>query len=506
MKKRIEVESLYPGLCAWGELFDRSGTVLIKADDCLSEDDCVRIKEHSGGGVYGDSWWPDTFTVEHAESVRTDAPPGRAETNTLPDTTEEDTGGDSDPDGAIRVESLHPGMRLPRHVYAADSNVLLLAAGVEVTSRFLELLSARGIKMVELRSTTVEQEEDNTLQSQQTRELDAVLEEVLKKEVPLCEWGPDERPQLTLADLKAEAQRGIEQHSRTSNAMAQMCGSLKKGERVVGHDIREAVGGFARQTALDVDLLPMIVSLQRTQGEYLYDHCVNVALIAMSMAAQAGMDRSYIMEIGFGAMLQDIGMLRVPDEIRLAPRSLSGEEFFEVQRHPVLTLDWLEKVKGVPIRAGFIGYQSHERADGQGYPRRRAPMLVHLYAKIVAVADSFVAMMRARPYRPPIGAYETAKAILEDNGKFDRTAVRLLLDTVGLFPVGSFVELDNGIQGKVTRATPGRQTRPVIEELAPGGKLSGELIDLSKETGLNVARAIELPDTALAGTQPSSRL
>jgi HD-GYP domain-containing protein (c-di-GMP phosphodiesterase class II) len=306
---------------------------------------------------------------------------------------------------------------------------------------------------------------------------------------------------LTLADLKAEALRGIERHAATSLAVAEMCGSLDKGQRVGGKDIREAVGEFANQGALDVDILPMVVSSQRTEGEYLFDHCVNVALISMSMGVQAGLDRSHIMEIGFGAMLQDIGMMRVPTELRLAPRVLLSDELVEIRRHPILTLDWLEKLKGVPLRAGFIGYQSHERADGKGYPRQRAPMLVHPFAKIVGVADSFTAMMRTRPYRPPLGAYGAAKAILEDLGKFDRTTVRLFLDTVGLFPIGSCVELDNGIQGKVTRATPGQHARPVIEELGTDGRLTGRLLDLSRDTTVQIARPIECPNAGLLSAE-----
>ena len=141
--------------------------------------------------------------------------------------------------------------------------------------------------------------------------------------------------------------------------------------------------------------------------------------------------------------------------------------------------------------ATFIGYQVHERTNGSGYPRRRSAMTIHRFAKIVAIADVFSAMTRPRPYRPAILPHEAVKQILVDgsHNKLDRTLLRAFLDCVSAFPIGSVVELNNGLKGNVLRATPGLHTRPVIEELDVQERQTGNIIDLSDETHLTVIRA-----------------
>ena len=150
------------------------------------------------------------------------------------------------------------------------------------------------------------------------------------------------------------------------------------------------------QVGLDVDLLPFIVSRADSEDEYLFAHCVNTSLISMSIAAQSGLGKERIAEIGFGALVQDLGMLAIPRELRLAPRKLTPSELLEVQQHPLHTLKKLENITEAPLNAGLITYQSHERCDGKGYPRQHDDKNILALARIVSIADSFAAMTHDR--------------------------------------------------------------------------------------------------------------
>ena len=100
-------------------------------------------------------------------------------------------------------------------------------------------------------------------------------------------------------------------------------------------------------------------------------------------------------------------------------------------------------------------------------------------------------MTRPRPYRAALHPYEAARTVVvaASLDKFDRTIVRAFLDTISLFPIGSFVELSNGRRAQVLRANPGFHTRPVIEAVDTGGASTGEIIDLSEAYDLRVVRA-----------------
>lgn len=184
-------------------------------------------------------------------------------------------------------------------------------------------------------------------------------------------------------------------------------------------------------------------------------------------------------------------MLRIPGQIRLAPRKLTPRERREIDKHPLYTLEMLEGVRGLPDIIKVIGYQSHERADGSGYPNQTMGEVLHPYSMIVAIADMFTAMTRPRPYRPAVMPYEAARTILISGSahKFDLQIVRAFLDAMSLFPVGSIVQLNDGNRARVVRANPDFHTKPVIELLDHDDKLTNQIIDLSNEPELKVISA-----------------
>ncbi len=396
------------------------------------------------------------------------------------------------------IRSLEVGMSTPVDVYD-ESGVLLLAAGSRITRRFIQLLHERGITEVRLGSAPdlppgmpVDDSAgvitEDGLSTPRSRGLDRRLAGELDRPVVFHSIKRWRRPRLSTDDLKGEANQGLERHLATSTAVADVCAALNAGRRISAAGLRHSVAHFVNMSAADFDLLPLIVAMQQSKDEYLYDHCVNVALLSLAIASQLGLDRESFIVIGLGGMLHDIGMLRVPQSIRLAPGALTEREWHEIRRHPLHTLDMLADLPRIPQAVKFIAYQAHERIDGGGYPRHRSDRELHAFAKIVSIADVYAAMTRARPYRPPISPYVAVKTILTDGhtNKFDRVLVRALLDTIALFPIGSRARLSDGSAVSILRANPDLHTRPVVEVLGVDGRPSGRIIDLSREDDLRV--------------------
>ena len=141
----------------------------------------------------------------------------------------------------------------------------------------------------------------------------------------------------------------------------------------------------------------------------------------------------------------------------------------------------------------MIFYQMHERCDGSGYPRGITGDKIHPLAKIAAVADAYVALVSPRPHRPAMLPYHAIVKMLADvkAGLYDSKVVRALLHTVSLFPIGSFVELNNSLVGKTIRANGDRYDRPILEvwnrthlTAAP------RLVDLAEQTDLKVVKPL----------------
>lgn len=397
----------------------------------------------------------------------------------------------------ISVQSLRSGMSLTEHIFD-DAGELLLSAGKRITTDFLEVLRKRGLDVVKVGCPTPRQT-TGALRGKYEKQLDGLLVRMLQADKNRSGKASSAREPLSVPELAEEAQNRLEQHAAASDIVATVSRSCRAGTARIPVDVSKTVSEFLNIMSIDGDLLPLIVNMQEPHNEYLFDHCVNVSLLSMTVAARLGMDSREIMELGTGALLQDVGMLRVPQSIRLAPRALTADERVEVKRHALYTLDSLQRVEGLSRVTPFVGYQVHERIDGSGYPRGRSGMFIHKYAKIAAVMDVYAAMTHPRPYRPAYSPYEAMKEILREGscGKLDRTIIRAFLDCVSLFPIGSFVELNGGVRAKVVRANQGEHTRPVVVQVNEGGESTGTVIDLVKEPSARVVRA-------LPGTKPNA--
>jgi HD-GYP domain-containing protein (c-di-GMP phosphodiesterase class II) len=167
-----------------------------------------------------------------------------------------------------------------------------------------------------------------------------------------------------------------------------------------------------------------------------------------------------------------------------------------VTKHPIFVFDMLKDASHIPNRSAFIAYQIHERCNGKGYPRRREANQIHFLSKVAAVADVYVGLVSPRPHRPGMLPYLAVERLLHGvrNGLFDRTAVRALLNTISLFPIGSYVELSDGRVGRVLRANGERYDRPVLEVWeAAALQMEPQIVDLAAtDASLRVVRALPM--------------
>jgi len=526
MLRHIPIKLLGPGCRLPGALRDERGDCLIQAGVRLTVVDVARLRSLGKPYLCGAEDWPADFThhlrdglsesdLNTPVSQAADSQPADAEMAPL-DSNE--TVISAKQFRRNLSESLLGGMCLPEDICDQDG-VLLLAAGSQITPRFLQLLRERGIQALKLRppqpeyetgpeAATREQplaadgESTRDLQTPASRRLDEHLAGELEIQSPLRPVQVWRRPRLPIESLRTEAALGLEQHAATADTIQNICGRLVGEypfeERLSAVEAQRSVRRFVEMAAHDYDLLPTILSMQESDDEYLFDHCVNVTLLSVSVAYQLGLNHRQIMEVGLGALLQDIGMLKVPASIRLANRPLTPSEFSLIRQHPLHTIELLEDLRGIPRTAKLIAYQVHERFDGTGYPRMRTGAQIHGYAKIVAAADAYSAMTHPRPHRPAILPYEAAKTILVEGSlsKFDISIIRALLDTISLFPIGSFVVLSDSNHAKILRANPGFHTRPVVEIVDAARNPTGEIIDLSKKTTLKVVRGGDMDQPA----------
>jgi HD-GYP domain-containing protein (c-di-GMP phosphodiesterase class II) len=195
-------------------------------------------------------------------------------------------------------------------------------------------------------------------------------------------------------------------------------------------------------------------------------------------------------------------MLRMPKEIVEKKGGLSEAEHQRIQSHSLYTYKIVNKELLYPEDVALIVLQHHERWDGEGYPRRISGAAIDLGARIVSVADAFEAMVSQKPYRNSMMGYQAMKNLLSDNlRRFDPDVIKAFIQTMGIYPIGSIILLNNGAMARVVKVQASAPLRPTIKILIDeSGKIfkqdEGETLDLLVEKSLFIAKAVDPREAA----------
>ena len=196
------------------------------------------------------------------------------------------------------------------------------------------------------------------------------------------------------------------------------------------------------------------MSTIRDFDDYTYTHSVNVAVLSLCLAKRLGLSRTALERLGICGLLHDLGKTEISREILFKPGKLSSQEFEEIEKHPVKSVSHIVKLRtDEAVKARIIPpiFEHHLKYDLSGYPRHQREKPQGLFGRILAIADVFDAMTSARIYRiTPFSPDRALGMMMEGAGKdFDPILLKVFVRMLGVFPVGTLLELDTGETGLV---------------------------------------------------------
>lgn len=417
----------------------------------------------------------------------------------------------------LPLDRLTPHETLLHPVHNSDG-VLLLAEGSVLSPRTIDALRQRGIQAVlvhreetaarllmEARGCAVEVPAPRpgvkiNLHTRTSRRLDRELltrigQALQRNEPPLLQEVRPHGAEPYEESLSRELRRTHE--GFVGGLQMLVRGVLAKAGTETETAADRIVADYLKILLEDIDLFACFAAAPDAT-HYPQRHGLHVAMLSLAMGARMGLGREDLRTLALGAMLADIGMMRVPKSILKQRTPLTVTQRFDIMQHPIYTVEMLERVAWVPEDVRYVCYQTHERAGAQGYPRRVPKDLIHPLARVVGIADMYVALVSERPYRPAILPYKAMETVLRQvqGGWFDPATARLLLETLSLYPVGSYVLLNDGRCAKVVRSGGANYHRPILRvwpKRSRPSDLSGDLVDLRHEESLEVIEALPAP-------------
>ena len=193
------------------------------------------------------------------------------------------------------------------------------------------------------------------------------------------------------------------------------------------------------------------------------DHCFNTTVLAVAFGAHLGMPKERLEEVGLGAMLHDVGKMRTPVTILDKPELLTEDEFDILKKHPVDGYQMLRKQGSFPEAALEIVHLHHERIGGQGYPFGLKGDEIPLHVRVVAVAEVYDDVSSDRVYHDGVPAANCLNMMFHWAPRdFGEDLMQEFIRCIGIYPIGSLVELNTGALGIVMSSNPDSRLKPVV--------------------------------------------
>lgn len=281
-------------------------------------------------------------------------------------------------------------------------------------------------------------------------------------------------------------------HSTGIQLAIDLFGNVREGKSIDLTRTKDWVSLLINALVLkDIPLLNLFY--RYTPDNYLYSHTVSVVIMSMEIGLGLGYNKSKLNELGLAAFLHDLGMCRV-ENIALPSRTLSEEEYNQIKQHPNYSVEILSHLEGVSGEVIKAVKEQHERFNGNGYPSGLKEREITEYGRIIAVADVYEALTHERTYRMKNSPHEAIKEMLRgDQRFFDPQILKVLISKIGIYPISSWIELNNGEIARVIETNDEFPLRPVVNIIFDSAKKrldSPRTVNLDKQFNLFIKKPI----------------
>lgn len=276
--------------------------------------------------------------------------------------------------------------------------------------------------------------------------------------------------------------------------------NIRLGQKISSKQISHAANHMVDSIIRNPDAFFWLSKLKKIDT-YAYNHAIDSSALAVAFGRHLGFAKEGLNDIAIGVLLCDIGNTRLPRKLLSKPGRLSRDDRDIIKQHVTYSVEIMKESQGISEVAIEIAYTHHERFSGNGYPRGLAGNDIPIGGRIAAIVDYYDAITSDRPYNPGLPPHLAIRKLYERRSSdFQEELVEQFIQTLGIYPTGSLVELSTGEVGIVIHQNRSRALRPKImlildkDKVAYGIFPTIDLItDPKDEDGniIEIAKAVE---------------
>lgn len=325
----------------------------------------------------------------------------------------------------IFVKDIENGMIIGRDILGKDGQILL-AEGFKVSEEFTirRLLSQHDVLFVSI--------------------LNEVKRVLIKDEIST---GMDS---FAVDDKESEALiKTINDFQENKVELEKAFASFVKGEKVEKQEIQNKIQNTLKVFKGNLNIFQLMQSVKHLD-DITYSHCHNVALVSYSIGKWLGLKEDDLQELALSGMLIDIGKMQIDERLLNKTEKLTNDEFSDLKKHCIFSHEIVKSYDFISERVKSAVLLHHEKMDGSGYPLGLKGNKIPLFARIIAIADVYNALISDRPYREKRTPFEAIRILeTEYMDKLDTEILYLFLNRVASNYVGQGVLLSDGSKGNI---------------------------------------------------------
>ena len=279
-------------------------------------------------------------------------------------------------------------------------------------------------------------------------------------------------------------------------------GNFRHNNLVNMKELNEIIDGLLDIMNRNLNSFIALLSIFNFDKEdFYYVRSLNVAIISLIIGKGMKMSDAILKKLGLGAILYDIGLVKVPEKILNKQYKHTPEEYAEIKKHTVYGYKLMKSNFRFEEEMAAIALEHHEYYNGKGYPREISKNEIHLYAKIVTIAHEAEKVMKNNRILPDEKSlnvdkknvekkllFDSVKLIMQGaNTKYDPTISKIFVGIFSVYPVGSVVVLKDSRKALVFATNGAFPIRPIIKIVSDeSGKLitDGEVVNLVENNQL----------------------
>ena len=354
----------------------------------------------------------------------------------------------------LTIDFLKPGMKVARPIYNETGNVLL-KQGAILNDHYINRLKKLDIPAIYI--------DDGLL------------------------------PEMEVDDVIADETR-LKAIRNVKKIFNKETGSSISKNIIAPLEVLESVTEIIEELLSNKNIVVNLTDI-RTKDNYVFAHSVNVAVLALITGIAMGYNRQKLHNLAVGAMLHDIGKLKVPSSILNKPGKLTKEEFEIIKKHSEWGYEILKANFDLNITSCIAAYQHHERYNGEGYPQGLVGEQIHEFAQIIGLVDMYDAITADRVYRKAFPTHEAFEMIAASGDylfKFD--LVKTFLDHVAAYTYGTIVRLSTGEIALVMETKKGMSLRPKVKVIFDNDGnpvVKNVYLDLSTVNNVTISKVLD---------------